>query len=67
MTASGSPANPAAVSPATAAPPEATANCLKATAAEVQNPKLEELVQERRVLEEQRKIDELKRGQNVDQ
>jgi hypothetical protein len=66
LTASGSNAKPPAPSPATTGTTDASADARKGTAGEAQNAKLEELVQEREVLEEQQKIDQLKSGQRVE-
>jgi Domain of unknown function (DUF4831) len=63
LTASGSSAKPPTASSATGGAADAAA----APVGEAQNAKLEELVQERKVLEEQQKIDQLKSGQRVDQ
>jgi Domain of unknown function (DUF4831) len=66
LTASGSTAKAPTESSTTTGTTDATADSKKAAIGEAQNAKLEELVQERKVLEEQQKIDQLKSGQRVD-
>ncbi len=66
FTASGAGAKPQTASPTTAGATDAPADPRKAAVGEAPNAKLEELVQERKVLEEQQKIDQLKSGQRVD-
>ncbi len=62
LTASGSTTKPPAASPTTGGAAEAPAD----PRTDLKKAKLEELIQEREVLEEQQKIDQLKSGQRVD-